>query len=286
MKKGVIAGTVVLVGCLVLQAGAFEKKAFRFKEDLGTATLESCDLEYYYFIPCPEYSWFWGFYDWQGGDIIGEFFTIGDASMGGYTACDPGTCHDVAGLRFIDFAGYGVLYPGMFTVEFEIYCADESGCPVGPALWNSGPYETMKGWNDVIVDPPVVVTDCSTLPGPSSPRILFIARHTGTDATYPQWGFDNISEPLYDPSGCPMHDIGCLPVLYPRPQTSYYDMIHTGYYGIDFEYCPPYVFLDGADTTEDGSVYGLVELAWKVTLECNGPAVEPGTWGRLKSMYK
>jgi hypothetical protein len=32
-------------------------------------------------------------------------------------------------------------------VRFGLYCADEYGCPVGAALWNSGPYETEWGWN-------------------------------------------------------------------------------------------------------------------------------------------
>jgi hypothetical protein len=83
-----------------------------------------------------------------------------------------------------------------------------------------------------------------------------------------------------------MHDLGCLPALYPRPTTSHYDDLHSGYYGIDFQYCPPYAFLDGLDTTFDGSEYGFVELAWKLSLQCNGPGTEPATWGRVKSMYR
>lgn len=278
---------LLLVACFAVSAGAVDKQAFKFKEDFGTAPLAPCDLQYYYYIPCPTFSWFWGFFDWEVGDVIGQYFTVGDSPTGVNSACDPLNCHELTGFSFIDFAGYGTTYPGLFTVEFEVYCSDENGCPLGPAIWNSGPIETIFGWNDVVVNPPVVLTDCSTEPGPSSPRFLLAAIHTGTDCTYPQWGFDNISGPLNDPSGCSMHDIGCLPGLYPRPYTSHYAGIHTGYYGIDFELCPdPYGFADGADTTVDASLYGFVELAWKITLECEPPSTEPGSWGKIKSLYK
>jgi hypothetical protein len=286
MKSSAIVVTVLVVLCLGVCTGAAEKQAFRFKEDFGVESLQSCTLQYYYYVPCPTFSWFWGFYDWEVGDIIGQVFTVGDSPTGTNTACDPLDCHDLAGFSFIDFAGYGTVYPGMFTVEFEVYCCDETGCPVGPVLWNSGSYETISGWNDLVVVDPLVLTDCSTLPGPSTPRFLLVAVHTGSDCTYPQWGFDNISGPLGDPSGCSMHDIGCLPALYPRPTVSHYTEIHTGYYGIDFAICPPWGFLDGLDTTLDGSLYGFLELAWKISLACNGPGIEPGTWGRLKSMYR
>jgi hypothetical protein len=282
MRTRAVLIAVWAVVCLAVCAGAVEKQAFRFKEDFGTAPLTACNLQYYYYIPCPTYSWFWGFYDWQIGDIIGQFFTVGDSPTGVNTACDPEECHEMTGFSFLDFAGYGVIYPGLFTVEFEVYCSDAGGCPVGPAMWNSGPIETIWGWNDILVVPPLVLTDC----GPTGPRCLLAAIHTGSDCTYPQWGFDNISGPLADASGCSMHDIGCMPALYPRPFSSNYDDIHTGYYGVDFEFCPPYGFPDGIDTTQDGSLYGFVELAWKILLACNGPGTEPGTWGKLKAMYR
>jgi hypothetical protein len=282
MRLGATLVTLALVVCLATCAGAVEKQAFRFREDFGTAPLSACNLQYYYYIPCPSYSWFWGFYDWEIGDIIGQFFTVGDSPTGGDAPCDPETCEEIemTGFSFIDFAGYGGIYPGLFTIEFEVYCSDESGCPVGPALWNSGPIETISGWNDILVVPPLALTGC----GSPAPRCLLAAIHTGTDATYPQWGFDNISGSLSE--GCSMHDIGCLPGLYPRPYNSNYSDIHSGYYGIDFEFCPPYGFLDGLDTTEDGSVYGFLELAWKIQLNCSEPATDPGSWGKIKAMYR
>ena len=93
-----------------------------------------------------------------------------------------------------------------------------------------------------------------------------------------------MSAPEFD--GCAMHDRGCLPAVYPRPSTSHYSIIHSGYYGIDFEYVPPLFFLDGADTNEDGSIYGFLELAWKISLECEGPGTEPATWGNIKAIYR
>jgi len=63
--------------------------------------------------------------------------------------------------------------------------------------------------------------------------------------------------------------------------------MHTGFYGWNFEYCPPRWFLDGADTTRDGSMTGFIELAWRVYLIRSGPdAIEPSSWGTIKSMYR
>ncbi len=284
MKRIAVVVTVLTVLGLTACVEAIDKTPYKMKEDFGLEPLAGCNLQYYYYIPCPTNSWFWGFSGWSVGDIVGQYVTVGDLSTAGHLACDPGECHDLTGFSFIDFAGYGTLYPGLFTVEFEIYCSDEFGCPVGDAIWNSGPYESHYSWNDVPVSPAVVLTDCSVEPGPSSPRFLLIARHIGSDGSYPAWGFDNISWPLID--GCVMHDLGCLPALYPRPYSSHYEGIHTGYYGVDFEFCPPYGFLDGLDTTADGSMYGFVELVLKLAFECNGPSTEPTTWGRVKSMYR
>lgn len=284
MKRIAIVVTMLMVLGLAAGAEAIDKVPYKLKEDFGIEPLAGCNLQYYYYIPCPTFSWFWGFSGWSVGDIIGQFFTVGDSPTGNNSACNPGDCHDLTGFSFIDFAGYGTVYPGFFTVEFEIFCSDEFGCPVGNAIWSSGPYESHFSWNDVVVSPAVVLTDCSTAPGPSAPRFLLIARHTGSDASYPAWGFDNISWPLRD--ACSMHDFGCLPALYPRPYSSHYGEIHTGYYGVDFEFCPPYGFLDGEDTTLDGSMYGFVELAFKIALECNGPSNAPTSWSRVKSMYE
>ena len=284
MKRITILTTALAVLCLVTGAVAIDKTPYKMREDFGLEPLADATLRYYYYIPCPTYSWFWGFSGWSTGDIIGQFFTVGDTPMGLNSASDPGNCHDLTGFSFVDFAGYGTIYPGLFTVEFEVYCSDELGRPQGDALWTSGPYESHFSWNDITITPPVILTDCWTVPVQSAPRFLLIARHIGSDATYPAWGFDNISDPIRD--ACQMHDIGCLPALYPRPYTSHYDDVHTGYYGVNFEFSEPYWFLDGRDTTEDGSMYGFVELAFKIALNCNGPSTEPTTWGRVKSIYR
>ena len=84
-----------------------------------------------------------------------------------------------------------------------------------------------------------------------------------------------------------MHDYGCLPALYPRPYNSHYASIHSGYYGKDFEYCPPRWFRDGRDSTPDGTQYGFCELAWRLYITCAGPsASQPATWSDIKSMYR
>jgi hypothetical protein len=84
-----------------------------------------------------------------------------------------------------------------------------------------------------------------------------------------------------------MHDYGCLPGLYPRPYVSHYPSIHSGYYGQDFEYCPPQWLKDRGDTTPDANQYGFIELAWRLYLTCSGPSeATTTTWGDIKAMYE
>jgi hypothetical protein len=204
----------------------------------------------------------------------------------GYTTCDPYNAHTIEQFRVLDFAGYGTIYPGLFTVNFNIFCS-QSGCPVGPSLWTSGPKEfCVGGWNYVTVTPNLCVTQCHTEHQPpyGYPEFLITAQMIGSNATYPAWGMDNISTPVS--MACNMHDYGCCPALYPRPYNSHYATMHSGYYGNGgFQYCPPLLFLDGSDST--GQVYGFIELAWRVYLINSGPtATEPSTWGNIKAMYR
>jgi len=264
-----------------------EPRAFRMREDFGTEPLSHCYLQYYYYIPCPTYSWFWGFYSATYGDIKGAFFNIGDISTGTGEACDPESCHRLEQIRILDFAGYGTIYPGLFTVIFEVWCSDEDGCPVGPPLWDSGPFETNYAWTYIPVDPPVCLTDCCVDQGPppSGPRILVTATSVGSCGGYPQWGYDNISTAII--TGCEFHDISSLDALYPRPWNSHYETIHSGYYGIDFMYCPPLWFCDGRDETPNCDSLGFIEFAWRIYLSCTGPSrTEPSTWGSIKAMYR
>ena len=102
---------MVLVLVLVLATSVFglEKKAYQMREDYGTEPLYDCVLQYYYYIPCPTYGWFWSYSGWSPGDVIGTFFLIGEESMGGYTACDPCNCQEIEALRVLDFAGFLAL---------------------------------------------------------------------------------------------------------------------------------------------------------------------------------
>jgi len=272
---------------MATSAAALETKPFKMRDDFGMEPLYDCQLNYYYYTPCPTYSWFHGFYNWDYGDILGSWFQVGDLSMFTGQACDPVQCHVLEQFRVLDFAGYGVVHGGYFTIEFDVYCCDEQGCPIGPSLWNSGPWETGYAWNYIPVDPPISICGCSVNRGspPSAPRILVTATHIGSECTYPQWGLDNIS--THVEQGCEFHEYSCLPSIYPRPYNSYYSTMHSGYYGRDFQYCPPLWFKDGRDTTPDATLYGYIELAWRIYLICSGPtSVEPTTWGNIKSIYR
>jgi hypothetical protein len=283
---------MALVLILATSAMALEKKAFQMREDFGTEPLYTTYMQYSYYIPCPTYSWFWMYTNWAANDIIGEFFTIGDPSMfrtaagcPPYAASDPCNEQTIEYFRVLDFAGYGTIYPGLYTVEFDIYCATADGCPIMPSLWNSGPVDfCVGGWNYVYLTEPLCVGDCAT-DGFCYPRFLLTAKMIGTDPIYPAWGLDNISTPIS--LACNMHDYGCCPALYPRPYVSHYNTIHSGYYGVDFVNCPPYWFADGRDTTSGATTFGFVELAWRVYLLNEGPtATEPSTWGNIKAMYR
>jgi hypothetical protein len=270
----------VLLLALALPALGFEMKAYQMREDFGDEPLYDCRLNYYYYVPCPTYSWFWGFSGWEPDDVIGCWFHVGDQGTSGFDPCDPDSCLSIEQFRIMDFAGYGVVYPGFFTVEFEIWQSDGDGCPVGPALWSSGPVETSIGWNYIVPSDPV-----NTYP---HDQVLLTATCTGSQGDYPIWAIDNVSTPvLY---GCELHDYCCLPLLYPRPYSSHFSTMHSGYYGQDFAYCPPQWFMDSRDTTPNGTMWGYAELAWRLYFICSGSSgvvpEEPGTsWSKIKSMY-
>jgi hypothetical protein len=290
MKRYTIL-VLALVLILATSAFALEKKALQMKEDFGTEPLYDCLLSYFYYIPCPTYSWFWLAYPWNYGDVIGACFNVGDQGMGGYPPCDPSLGRNIEQFRILDFAGYGIEYPGLFTVEFDLYCAPAVCCgATAPTvhLWNSGPLETGPGWNYFPVDPPVCINDCCLEPAPGcSPSVVLTATMVGSTPNYPAWGFDNISTPIE--LGCAFHDIGCLPAVYPRgwcggPEPK----VHSGYIGTyPFQYWPPLFFADGRDSTPDASLYGAIELAWRIYVAYSGPsATQPSTWSNIKSMYE
>jgi hypothetical protein len=285
---------IVLALVLVLASSAFalEKKAYQMRDDFGSEPLFDGTLHYYYYIPCPTYSWFWAYTGWTPGDIIGMCFTIGDQGFGGAPPLDPYGCQTIEQIRILDFAGYGTVYPGQFTIEFDIYCAEECCGTAVPVthVWNSGPQETGFAWNYFLVDPPVcLTTPCGEIdPGSAVGQSLVLtATHTGTDGIYPAWGMDNISTTLE--VGCVLHDLGCLPTPWPRlPCGLVGPKVHGGFIGtFPFQYWPPLAFGDGRDTTDDLSQFGAIELAWRIYVICEGPtATEPSSWGNIKSMYR
>ncbi len=264
----------VLVLFVATSALALEHKEARMQDDFGTQPLYDYILQYYYYIPCPTYSWFWAMYRWDPGDIIGVDFRVGDMPTGGYRPADPFNTMHLEIFRVLDFAGYGTVYPGLYTVEFDVYCVDTCGCVISPSLWNSGPSETRYGWNLIYIDPPLELCPCTIRPG-FAPKFALTAKMIGSDATYPMWGFDNISTPIQQ--GCQMHDIGCLPASYPRWH------VKTGYYGNgSIQNCPPVPFEEPG-----GPQYGYIELAWRVYLKTMGPTkAEETTWGSVKSLYR
>jgi hypothetical protein len=251
---------------------AFEAKAYQMSEDFGTEPRYDCILQHYYYIPCPTYSWFWAYSGWTPGDMVGACFRMGDQGTGGFDMCDPYICTSIGGFRFLDFAGYGTVYPGLFTVEVDFYVSDGKNVPVCH-LWNSGPVESGYGWNYLTIDYPYVdIHECFGYECPY-PTIVATMTMVGTEGIYPAMGFDNVSKPAG--TGCEMHDYGCTPALYPRkPQGSAGTSVHSGYIGgYPFQHWPPLAFPDGKHATDpSGPVwYGYSELAWRLYVICWGP---------------
>jgi hypothetical protein len=208
--------------------------------------------------------------------------------MGGSAPCDPRSCFTLDRVRLLEFTGYG-NYPEdspWFAITYSIYCADDNGCPVGPPLWQDNHTRTAeRGWTYIDIVPPLSLCPCTTQPG-DYPRILFTVTHVGRGSDELLWGTDNIRNPVSQ--SCNMHDVSCLPAVYPRPYNSHYGTMHSGYYGNGgFQYCPPSWLKDMADSTPDGSLYGFCELAMRVYLSCSGPSrTESVSWGSIKSLYR
>jgi hypothetical protein len=199
---------------------------------------------------------------------------------------------DLGSIAVLDFAGYGSVYPGLFTVEMDVYCADETPDPLSH-LWNSGPIETHFGWNYLEVDPPVYVWPCWDYEEwpPAAPAIVVTMTFVGSEGGYPMIAFDNIGTAVE--VGCLMHDYGCLPALYPRSRMGGDDpSIHSGYVGkYAFEHWPPLPFPDGIFTDPWGSgCFGFVELAWQIYFPLvpmrTPEGIQPASWSSIKSLYR
>jgi hypothetical protein len=250
----------------------FEVKACRMREDFGSEPLYDCVLQYYYHIPCPTYSWFWAYYGWEPGDILSTSFRLSDQGTGGYDVCDPIICTGLDQIRILDFAGYGTIYPGLFTIEMSVYCSDASPYP-GYSLWRSGPLETHFGWNYFDVnDPdgrPLSVAGCFDGVATSFAVTMHMV---GSEGVYPMVGFDNIGTALE--VACELHDRGCMPAVYPRDWAGGEEpRVHSGYVGQSrFQYWPPLGMPDGT-CVSPGSVCerGFVEAAWRIYMACWSP---------------
>jgi hypothetical protein len=313
LPAAILAATLLAVAIIpcALPALAIEKKPAKMWDDLSDLKVEAfrieepewslydCWLQYHYYIPCLTYSWFWAYSGWEPGDIIGTSFTIGDQPTGGDGGwwCDPYLCQEFEGVQLLDFAGYGTVYPGLFTFELDIYYVDTTGAP-GCNIWNSGPLESHFGWNYFEIRPPVALDICPDFCSPWEqgcpyPTILLTMTMTGAEGTYPAIGFDNVSTPAGQ--GCAMHDIGCLPALYPRNGPGGQEpRVRSGYLGNSgFDHWPPRPIPDGRHATRPSGAqwYGFVEPAWRVNVICYGPSAaqkqaQPATWGAIKSLYK
>jgi hypothetical protein len=99
----------------------------------------------------------------------------------------------------------------------------------------------------------------------------------------------DVSSGGWPESGCEMHDMSCMPGLYPRANCGGAEpAVHSGYVGTSpFESWPPTGFVDGRDTTPDQSELGFIEWAMTIYIGCSGPSsLEASTWGSIKAIYR
>ncbi len=278
---------ILLALSVATSASAFDARPVNIQmmDGFPDSTWDCYTPRYWYIIPCDAASWAWAISGWQQGDIIGQFSTIGERGLDGQTCPCPSQCWHLNKIRVLDLQGWGTTYPGLYTIKFNVYCADENGCVVGPSLWNSGPIETRFGWNFIYVDRPLALCSCFWDPD-FGPRFLITVTMVGSRVYEREWYFDNISAPVQQ--GCYMHDISCWPALYPRPYNSYFPVMHTGYYGNGTPWQCPEWFKDPGDTTPYGTLYGHIELTgWRAYLSCFGPTeTEESSWGRIKAIYR
>jgi hypothetical protein len=196
---------------------------------------------------------------------------MGEQGTGGFYACDARQCSQGERIRVLDFAGYGTVYPGLFTIEMNAYASDGDGAPTCH-LWSSGPLETHFGWNYFEIDPPIDIHKCVEYQCPY-PTFVLTMWMIGTCGTYPAVGFDNVS--TLAETGCEMHDRGSMPALYPRkPEGWSGASVHSGYVGrYHFESWPPAPLPDGKHAVDPSGAtwYGFAELAWRIYTICSGP---------------
>lgn len=282
-KRTAVKFILLLSGFMCSPVLAFDAELHRtwdastpFKAEVYTMTEETeplmdCALQYYYFIPSPTHSWFWAYSGWEYGDIVGACFRVGDEGTDEYHQCDPIYCSRLERIRVLDFAGYGTVYPGLFTVLFDVYCADETLEPLSH-LWCSGPRELGFGWNHIVVDPAVDISACYESEY-MFPRVVVTMTMIGSYGVYPRLGFDNVSTPF--DLGHEMHDSGCLPAVYPRSGFGGSEpRVHSGYVGTQpFENWPPVPLPDGKHLVDPGGAtwFGYAEAAWRIYLKCAGP---------------
>jgi hypothetical protein len=274
---------------------SFEAKPYKMVDDFGIPPLYDCGLQYYYYIPCPTGSWFWAYSGWGPGDILATVFTMGEQGTGAFVPCDPYVCAHIEAVRVLELSGYGDAYPGVYGVELDIYCCDAESYPC-VHLWNSGPLDLGFGWNNIEIRPIIEISRCAAECGdwdPASPRFALTITMVGTGSGYPAVGFDNIGSSLG--AGCIMHDIGCLPVVYPRSwMGGSGERVHSGYVGrYAFEYWPPLPLPDGSVYGgETGLRCGFVEAAWRMYFHCTHVPTPPcatihsTSWGGIKSLYR
>jgi hypothetical protein len=298
LVAGLFSQTALAFEAELHKAGTYftslEATPYGIVDDFETQPLWDCGLQYYYYIPCPTYSWFWAYSGWEPGDILATIFTMGDLSTGAFEPCDPYVCAHIEAVRILELSGYGEAYPGVYSVELDIYCCDAESYPC-VHLWNSGPLDLGFGWNEFEVWPLVEISRCAAECGnwdPTSKCFALTMTMVGTGGDYPAVGFDNVGTSVE--AGCVLHDVGCLPAVFPRSWAGGSGTrVHSGYVGAyPFQYWPPLGLPDGLIYSGGlGFGCGFVEAAWRMYFHCTYPTrfettIQSASWGGIKNLYR
>ena len=241
---------------------------------MGSSSLPSCELSYYYLISGCAYVTV--VEDIEENTSLGMHFSMAD-TVEWYDPCDTTACMT---LDIIDLAFYDVLAPPADqSLNVKIFGADASGEPTGPLLGN-------RDFQPLFVDTATVTVTAIDftnngaepgldLSGCSGDFVVLVTWKNSTG--HPSLVLDDVCTCVdscaVNPTCCAM---GSPPYIYPRPKPHTYD------YGTEWAWAKEDSFCGPCDC----GTYGYLEALWICGFCTESAATEPTTWSTIKALYR
>jgi hypothetical protein len=275
---------LVLALCLALAASAclgFTMRAIPLApgdveqmRDLGSSTLPTCELSYYYLLSGCAYVTV--VEDIDENASLGMHFSMAD-TVPWYDACDTTACLT---LDVIDLTFYDVLAPPADQgLNIKIYGADASGEPFGPILGNRD-FEPLYTDTAALTVTAIDFTNNGAGPGLDLSGCSgdFVVLVTWKNSTgHPSLVLDDICTCV---DSCAVNvtccEMGTAPYVYPR------FAIHTFDYGTEWAWSKQDSFCDICGCLE----FGYLEALWICGFCTQSAGTEPATWSTIKALYR